>query len=103
MSLRTSLITSLLRCTVNLVPHLNRIDFVSDEWTTRNSFTTRILLPEMPTHTNYLRAKPQLQIRDGHERRILLYRQCSEESQEQQLIGPAYLETAYRYIDIARP
>jgi hypothetical protein len=47
-------------------------------------FTTRILLPEMPTHTDYLRAKPQLQIRDGRERRILLCRQCSEESQERQ-------------------
>jgi hypothetical protein len=55
-------------------------------------FTTRILLPEMPTHTDYLRAKPQLQIRDGRERRILLCRQCSEESQEQQLIlGPPVL------------
>jgi len=38
--------------------------------------------PEMPTHTNYLRAKPQLQIRDDREWRILLCRQCSEESQE---------------------
>jgi hypothetical protein len=92
MSMRTSLITSLLRCTLNLVPRLNRTDY-------RNSFATRILLPEMPTRTNYLRAKPQLQIRDGCEKRIL----CSEESEEQQPIGPAHLEAAYRYVDIARP